>query len=295
MIHRTAVLMIGLACAAPVCALAAEAGEGDAAAEQPQAGAAGEGEAAFYAGLDLREAGDCEGAIARFELALARDPGLVQSHLYIAECCLSLGLEQRAVDEVRAYLEADVPGAETARARELLESAGVDPDTFLPPDMPFVPPPSRVPERVWTPVRLEFGGAVDHHANRIGLTAGGPSLDVRWLPLPFVELGVGGQLGIGAYPDHDGVVQVPRVRATVAASIGVGRVRILAGASVPVLLSRYAGEPRVDVGVVGEVGLRLALPGSRLVVGASVRGGWVVRPTVGGVVALGLQLGPWRR
>jgi hypothetical protein len=46
--------------------------------------------------------------------------------------------------------------------------------------------------------------------------------------------------------------------------------------------------------VLGEVGLRVSPPGSRLVIGASFLGGWLVRPTLGGELSIGLQLGPGR-
>ena len=256
--------------------------------EEPPDPTAMDGQAAFFAALDLREAGDCEGAIARFELAVARDPTLVQSHLYIADCCLSLGMEARAVQEVERYLESDDAAVEVERARQILADAGADPDAYLP---PVITPPTAAE---WSAIRVELGGGVTTFDNSVGLTVGGPALGVRILPWRFVEIAVRGRLGLGPYPQRSGVVQVPEFHGGVAVSIPVGRVRIVAGPLAGVLVSAYGEHTRADVGVLGEVGLRVSPPGSRLVIGASFLGGWLVRPTLGGELSIGLQLGPGR-
>ncbi len=245
-----------------------------------------DGQAAFFAALDLREAGDCEGAIARFEQAVARDPTLVQSHLYIAECCLTLDMAERAVDEVERYLAAGELAVETARARQVLLDGGVDPDDYLPAE-------GGAPGRAtWSAVRVELGGGVATFANTVGLTVGGPSVGVRVLPWRFLEIALRGRLGLGPYPDHSGLVRVPEVHAGVMASIPVGRVRLVAGPVFGVVLSGYGGQQRIDPGILGEAGVRVSPPGTRLVIGAAFVGGWLVRPTAGGEVTLGLQLGP---
>ncbi len=244
-----------------------------------------DGEAAFFAAIDLREAGDCEGAIARFELALARDPSLLQSHLYIAECCLSLGLEERAVAEVVRYLEAGDLAVETDRARQVLQDAGEDPEEYLPEGRTA---PSTAS---WSRLRVEIGGGVGTFDNAVGLTVGGPSLGLRVLPWRYLELAVRGRLGLGPYPDREGTVRVPEVHAGLAASIPLGRARIVAGPLAAWVVSQYSGETRVDGGILGELGVRLSPPRTRLVIGVSFLGGWLVAPTVGGEVTLGLQLG----
>ncbi len=277
MVGRIALFCLALALAAPALA------------QQPTDPVTPDGEGAFFAALDLKEAGDCEGAIARFELALSRDPGLIQSHLYIAECCVTLGLRERAVAEVQAYLAAGEPAVETERARGILGDAGVDPDAFLPPEG------SEKATGRWTPLRLELGGGVAHFDNAAALTAAGPTLSVRLLPLRFLEIGVRARMGFGPHPDLEGSVQVPEFHGGIAASIPLGAIRIVAGPMAATGISRYGGETRMDVGVLGEAGVRIALGDTRLVFGATFLGGWLVRPVLGGELTLGLQLGPKER
>lgn len=258
-----------------------------AAAQQPPTEPAiPEGEGAFFAALDLKETGDCEGAIARFELAISRDPSLVQSHLYIAECCITLGMHERAVSEVETYLAAEQLAVETARAREILEDAGADPDEYLPPDE------NGARGFRWTPLRVEIGGGVAHFDNAVALTVGGPTLAARVLPWRFVEIGVRGRIGFGPYPDREGTVRVPEFHGGVSASIPLGGLRIVAGPMAALVVSQYGGEARIDLGVLGEAGVRVAMGHSRLVIGAAVIGGWLVSPVVGGEVTVGIQLGP---
>jgi len=260
-----------------------------------------EAEAAFFAGLDLKEAGDCEGAVARFQLSLSRDPDLHQARLHMAECYHSLGFDTEAVDELTRYLQADFPGRETERARQLLIECGGDPGA-LPTSAEdggtrgdggedaggTAGPRAATP---WSPVRIETGAQLAHYANRVGLIAVGPLVDVRVLPWRFLELGVRAGLGFGAYEDHGGSVRVPEFGASAAASIPVGRVRIVAGVLVPMVVSRFDGTHRVDAGVVGEAGIRIALGETPLVIGAQVGGGYLVTPVIGGGIRVGVQLG----
>ena len=262
-------------------------------------------QAAFFAGLDLKEAGDCEGAIARFQLALGRDPQMAQARLYMAECYHTLGLDEEAVTELIAYLSHPFPGMEQARAEELLVDSGGDPASVVvtPTEEPTAGAAdagagaegaggATATEVTWSAMRLEVGARAQRYANRVGLFTAGPVVGVRILPVKFVEVGVDGAFGLGGYPDHDGIVQVPAVSFSAGASIPVKRVRILAGVVVPLLISELDGSKRVDPGVLGEVGVRVLLGEGRLVLGGHAGGGVVVSPTVGGGVSLGLQLGP---
>jgi hypothetical protein len=264
-------------------------------------------QAAFFAGLDLKEVGDCEGAIARFQLALGRDPEMVQARLHMADCYHTLGLDEEAVTELIAYLSHPFPGIEQERAEGLLVACGGDPGVVV------VVPPADIPEEpaegdpgegseggietptssaAWTAARLEVGARAQRYANRIGLFAVGPVVGVRILPVRFVEIGVDGAFGLGGYSEHDGIVQVPTVSFSAGASIPVKRVRILAGVVIPLLISSLDGAHRVDPGVLGEVGVRVLLGDGRLVLGGHFGGGVAVSPTVGGGVSLGIQLGP---
>ena len=263
-------------------------------------------QAAFFAGLDLKEAGDCEGAVARFQLALGRDPELHQARLHMAECYHTLGLDEEAVTELIAYLTVAFPGMEEQRARDLLAECGGDPDSVVTPPLDTGSEgggdgggggegeggAAPTAEAAWTPVRAEVGAQVHRYANRIGLVSVGPSVGVRVLPLQYLEIAVSGAFAMGTYPDNDGVVQVPSVTAGIGASIPVKRARLLAGVSVPMLISEIDGAVRIDPGVMGEVGVRVLLGEGRLVFGAQVGGGYVVKPVVGGGVCLGVQLGP---
>jgi hypothetical protein len=261
-------------------------------------------QAAFFAGLDLKEAGDCEGAVARFQLALGRDPEMYQARLHMAECYHSLGLDEEAASELIAYLSRPFPGMEEERAKELLVACGGDPDSVVPVsdggtgaeagEDDGAGADTGDPElaAAWTPVRVEVGARVQRYSNSIGLLSAGPVVGVRILPVRFVEIGVAGAFGLGGYPDHDGIVQVPTVSFSAGASIPVKRVRILAGVVVPLLISELDGSLRVDPGVLGEVGVRVLLGQGRFVLGGQVGGGVVVSPTFGGGLSLGIQLGP---
>ena len=264
-----------------------------------------EAEAAFFAGLDLKQAGDCEGAVARFQLSLSRDPDLHQARLHMAECYHSLGLDPEAVAELTLYLGAEFPGRETERAQQLMVECGGDPgvavagcdgdaadgaaDAGGEQGGGTVEPPS--PTSAWSPVRIETGAQVTHYANRIGLVAVAPLVDVRVLPWRYLELGVRASLGFGGYEEHDGAVRVPEFGVSVAASIPVGRVRIVAGALVPLAISRFDGSHRVDAGVLGEAGIRVAIGETPLVIGAQFGGGYLVTPVIGGGIRIGFQLG----
>ncbi len=262
-------------------------------------------QAAFFAGLDLKEAGDCEGAVARFQLALGRDPAMYQARLHMAECYHALGLDEEAMAELIAYLTVPFPGMEEQRARDLLAECGGDPDSVITPPLDTEggdsgdggsgegdvgAAPADAAE--WTPVRAEVGAQVHRYANRIGLVSVGPTVGVRVLPMKYLEIAVGGAFGLGTYPDHEGLVQVPSVVVGIGASIPFKRARLVAGVSVPMLTSKIDGALRLDPGVMGEVGVRVLLGDGRLVFGAQIGGGYVVAPTVGGGICLGVQLGP---
>ncbi len=277
-----------------------------------------EAEAAFFAGLDLREAGDCEGAIARFQLALASDPGLHQARFYMAECYHQLGMDDEAVAELTRYLAADFPGAEVEKARALMSTCGGDPDAVARDDGADgddrtadgdaggtvtgdddgaggggVDPLPTGPG--WARLRLEAGVQLAQFANRIDLVTGGPVVELRYRPIGILEVGVRGAFGMGGYPDQDGLVQVPSFGVGIWAGIPLGASHgslLTAGAVVPLLISRYGGEARVDPGVLGELGLRVAIRGTRLVIGGQLEGGYVVTPTIGGSIRVGIQLGP---
>jgi len=258
------------------------------AAAQPEAA-----QDAFFQGLDLAEAGDCAGAIPHFERSLALNPALHQARLYLAECLHTEARDEEARAQLETYLTTDFPGAETDRAKALYVEAGGDLDELFPPDVPDVPDPPVTPDP-WTAVSVELALQVDHYANRIGLTGLGPSVAARFLPYRWVELSVRGGIGFGGYPEHDGTVHIPGFAVGAAFSAPVGPVRIVAGVQVPLLVSRYGDAPRADVGILGEAGVRVAVPGSRLVIGGRFGGGFVVAPTVGGGVQVGFQLGPMK-
>jgi len=262
-----------------------------------------EAEAAFFAGLDLKEAGDCEGAVARFQLSLSRDESLHQARLHLAECYHHLGLDAEAVDELNAYLQSDFPGRETDRARQLLIECGGEPVAVLADDVEVVAEEipgddsggaaidPRAPEADWGVVRVETGARLAHYANRIGLVVAGPLVDVRVLPWRYLELGVRAAFGFGGYEGHEGAVRVPEFGVGVSASIPAGRVRIVAGAVVPLVVSRYDGAHRVDAGLFGEAGIRVAVGETPLVLGLQVGGGHLVTPVIGGGIRIGVQLG----
>ena len=66
------------------------------------------------------------------------------------------------------------------------------------------------------------------------------------------------------------------------------------GAMMPVVFSGYGGETRADVGVTGEIGIRVAARGTRLVIGGQFEAGYLVRPMVAGGFCVGVQIGPLR-
>ena len=283
----------------------------------------------FFEGLDMVEAGDCTGAIARFEMAVARDPELHQARLYTAECFETLGLHDRALEEAEAYLSAQFPGAQVDRARGLVDrlrerrSTGTESEPESEPvcrtteseSEPMcrttetetgtetepmggtavvessIPSGDGAGRGVWAGVRIEGGASMLHVANAVPLTAGGPLVELRVLPWRYLEIGARAGVAFGAYPGEEGAILVPELALSAGASIPVGRMRIVAGVSVPLVLSRYGGSAGVVAGVRGEGGVRFAPPGSRLVLGAQIEGGYLARPTVGGSIRVGVQLG----
>lgn len=87
---------------------------------------------AFFAGLDLKEAGDLEGAVARFQIALSNEPSLHQARLHLAECYHLLGMDAEARAELTTYLGTDFPGAEVKKAQELMIACGGELDSVAP-------------------------------------------------------------------------------------------------------------------------------------------------------------------
>ncbi len=271
----------------------------------------------FFEGLDLVEGGDCAGAIARFQMAIEKDPDLHQARLYSAECYEDLGFHRQALDEAEAYLGAQFPGAQVDRARDLAErlrslveesgsatATATETATETATDIVSETVTESVLEaesvvakgnpprpRLWAIVRLEGGASVAHVANEVPLTAGGPLVAVRVLPWQYLEIGARVGVAFAGYPGESGTILVPELAPVVSASIPVGRVRIVAGISVPLVLSRYGGASGVVAGVRGEAGLRFVPPGSRLVLGAQVEGGVVARPAIGGSIRFGVMIG----
>ncbi len=295
---RLPTLLLTLALGAPAPAAAQGAGEA------PPAGDTAPGEAPapdpadqdarelFFEGLDLQEAGQWEPAADLFRRALQLQPELHQARLRLAECEYELGNELDALAQLELYLNADFPGAEVGRARLLVVACGADPDVLIAGGAGD--DGRRRPADVrWAPARLEIGAALVHFENDIALTAGGPVLAMRFLPIQYLELTAQVRGAFGPYPDHEGVVAVVDFGPGVDASVPLGPTRLLAGVVVPFLLSRYGGEVRVDAGVVAELGVRVPVGDSPLVLGVQLEGGYLVTPTVGGSLRFGFQLGPW--
>ena len=292
-----------------------------------------DGKALFFEGLDLRDAGDCEGAIARFQLAVSRDPTLYQARLHLAECFFELAMYDEAVQEAQRYLDADFDMAEVRQAHDLIAlcrfeasqapvevvAETTEPEEATPEEpVPGEPAPEEPqpeepqpeeeePVRIalalpvpqvtgtgWASVTVETGATVGHFANTAGLTVVGPVFAGRFLPWRHLELTVQGRLGFGPYTEQGGTVRVPDVGVGAAASVPVGKVRIVAGAVLPVVFSGFGGEIHADAGVLGVVGVRVCEEGSRLVLGGQVEGGYLVSPYVGGSFRIGVQIGPLR-
>jgi hypothetical protein len=253
----------------------------------------------FFEGLDMREAGDCEGAIGRFQLALARDPALHQARLHVAECFHELGMNADAIREAQSYLDAGFEMAEVGRACALIVAAGgeacAEPDNGAAEVVetgatPEPPPPSVPPATGWTVGLLEAGVAATHYANSAGLTAVGPLVGVQISPLRPLQFSVRARLGFATYIDEP--VQVPDLGVGVAGVIPIGQARLALGVVVPMVFSGFDEQTRVDVGILGAAALRVLLGTSRLVVGAGIEGGYLVTATLGGSIRLGVLLGP---
>lgn len=266
----------------------------------------------FFAGMDLKEAGDCEGAISRFQLAIQLDPALHQARLYLAECYYLLGMKQPAIDELTLYLASDVAAKRVDQAHELLTACGADPveieeqiaaekaaqaaadgtdgtdgtgntGTTVKPSGPVH----------WTPVTIELGPLVEHYGNDVQLTAVGPVVAGRFLVWRYLELLAQFHVGFGPYPGEDGVIRVPAWAFGAAASIPAGPLRIIAGAELPLAISRKGDEAAgVNTGILGVIGARGAIRDTRLVIGGQVEVGYLVRPTVAGSFRVGIQIGP---
>ncbi len=254
---------------------------------------------AYFRAIDLRDSGDTVGAITAFQEALDLDPTMHQARLHLAEAFHDLELDEEALEQLRIYVEADFPGAEIGRARLLIDACGGDPDAMLASingdgggGDPRILSSDDGPLRGWTRGAVEVGVHVGHFANDIGLTAGGPVLEGRVLPWRYLQIGARVWLGVGPFPGREGAVQVPCLGLTAAASIPVGAARFSAGALLPLVISRYDARTRVDSGLMVELGLRVPVEGSRLVLGVQIEAGHLVTAALGGSVRLGVLLGP---
>ena len=285
-------------------------------------------DAVFFEALDLKMAGDCDGAVARFQLAFSQDPSLAQALLHLAECFQDLGMHDEAIDEAQSYLDSEFELAEVERAQALIlqseqelgvqpaleEATAVESETEADPDGAVVPSeqtagsaegsdaaaattasPVESPGRqtaTWSTVSIEAGALVEHHANSASLTAGGPVLAFRVLPWRYIEIAAQAQIEFGSHLEDP--VYLPGFALSAAGSIPVGRLRILFGAQLPMALSSVGGGTRLDVGVGGEVDLRIALGRGPFVLGAHVGAGHLVKPYVGGSIRFGVQFGGQR-
>lgn len=291
-------LLVGVACPATA---------------QDEGTPAEQAQAAFFSGLDLQSAGDAEGAIARFQLALSHNPELHQARLYLADCFHQIGMDDKALDEVTSYLAVTFPGAETERAQKLFVDYGGDPNTIPGPTVSgetvldtgantdgnhaasggttVIRPPVVTDPADWSALAVEAGLSGGHHANSVGLTVVGPAVGVRVLPWRFIEVGATFRYGLGGYPDSAGLVTLPGVELDVAASIPVKRARIVLGVVIPTVISKLNDGSRVDAGIGGQAGVRVSVPGTRLVLGGVVEGGYLVQPFLAGSFRVGIQLG----
>lgn len=255
----------------------------------------------FFEALDMKEAGDCEGAVARFQLALQINPGLHQARLYLAECFQILGMCDQANVELTEYLETDFPGAEVDRACALLRGCGADHAACrgtghggVPPLPPPLPPPIAFPaaEASWAPLTAEIGLVLLHFDNRVGMTSLGPQFTGRVLVFRWIELR-GGFAISGAVPGPvTGHIDVPLFSVGALFSAPLGPLRVFAGVDIPLLISQLDLEMRLDGGIMGVAGVRVAVPNTRLVVGGQFGGGYAVTPLVAGSLHLGVQIGP---
>jgi len=146
----------------------------------------------------------------------------------------------------------------------------------------------------WTKARVGFGLLLSHYGNDVGLTGLGPLLEFRFRPERYIEFGFRTRLLMGPYPDHDGGIILPEFGFCAAAAIPLGRASLVGGIVIPIVLSGYGGDTRADGGILGEIGVHVPVPGTRLVLGGNFEGGYVVRPTVGGAFRAAIQLGPMR-
>jgi len=286
----------------------------------------------FFAGMDLKEAGDCEGAVSRFQLAIQLDPTLHQARLYLAECYYLLGMKEQAVGELKQYLAADVPAKRVDQAHQLLTACGADPvkiekeiaaekaaaggtDGGTDGGTGYVPSTGGTDSTGdtgdtgstgntgttvkpggpvhWTPVTVELGPVVQHVGNDVKLVAVGPVIGGRFLVWRYLELLAQFQIAFGPYPGEEGTIRLPVWGLGAAASIPAGPVRIVAGAEVPIALSRKGDEEvGVNTGILGVIGARGAVKDTRLVLGGQFEVGYLVRPLVAGSFRVGIQIGP---
>jgi tetratricopeptide (TPR) repeat protein len=96
----------------------------------------GRGDLDLNRGVALARLGDAEGAAEAFAAALGAEPGLTSARAYRANALLRLGRVAEAIDEYKAFLEADPSGEEGQRVRRVLER--IAPGTAAPPPVPAV-------------------------------------------------------------------------------------------------------------------------------------------------------------
>ncbi len=254
----------------------------------------------YFSAVDLKDDGDCVGAIALFRFVLSQDPSYHQARLHLADCLHQLGRDDEALEELGLYVAADFPGAEIGKARVLVAACGGDPDAIAPSEaegdepveVPSVAPPP--PGFAWTPLGLEAGCQAEHAGGDRGTALGGPLIGARFLPWRYVEAVVHASLGFDLFRDRERSEVTAAVGVGALASIPVGTGRVTVGVVGRVGGNALPGESAVTGGAVGEVGLRLGIPASRVVIGVALHGGYVGHPVMGGGLRVGLQVGPRR-
>jgi len=256
----------------------------------------------YFSAVDLKDSGDSVGAIALFRFVLSQDPSYHQARLHLADCLHQLGRDDEALDELTLYVAADFPGAEIGKARLLIAACGGDPDEIAPQreddgsDLPAVIPAGTTPAAgfQWSLLTIDLGCHTEHVGGDRGTALAGPLVAARFLPWRYIELVVRATLGFDLFRDRE--------RSAVAAGAGLGALASLPLGSGRVtigVVARISGNPLPDEsgvsgGAVGEVGMHLGVPDSRVVLSVSMEGGYLGFPVVGGGFRVGIQVGPRR-
>jgi len=263
----------------------------------------------FREGMEAYRAGRCEEATTKLESALAVDPDLHSARLPLAECYYKIGIIPGAINHLKVYITELEPGPERARAeerlryfqKELAAMAGV-----APPDEPDegsadgggaaeggdggATGPSQAD--AGTHVMIDVSGGGSHVATvyqpTFGVVAGG----LRIYPFRYLGIGLTGGIGLGGGPGATGLVRLPEARVTVGFVFPVRPALILMGAELLLVGSRLHDRHVVDPGVVFVGEIRGPLGSSPLYLGGAVQVGYLLAPTVGGRLVLGVRLGP---